>query len=233
MQTAQSTSYRNVYPAERVVQYCAMSDHPPPTDDASSSFYRQRRDLFVISSLLLLAQFAQPDFKDLTLLGLGIHLKNPDVVGWAMWILWSYWLLRYIQSYNALTESPRHTIRGLKIAAREAMAKRFGRRLARRSIAHIPEFRGAILIGVEINRIAISPHDYIPLRADAILNNEPFTLPVADFPITWKVRWIADVQSVLQTLFLLPAGTEYWLPPIYALAPFLLALSRMHSTDSL
>lgn len=69
--------------------------------DSALSFTRQRRDLFVISALLIVAQVAHFRVSEkLALFGASITVGNPDVLAYFLWLLWAYWLVRYIQFFR-------------------------------------------------------------------------------------------------------------------------------------
>lgn len=68
--------------------------------DSALSFIRQRRDLFVISALLSIAQIAHFRVNEtLSLFGASITVGNPKVLTFSLWVLWGYWLVRYIQFF--------------------------------------------------------------------------------------------------------------------------------------
>ncbi|MDO8927352.1 MAG: hypothetical protein Q7U94_10630 [Sideroxyarcus sp.] len=68
--------------------------------DSALSFIRQRRDLFVISALLSVSQLAHFRVNEtLALFGASITVGNPQVLTFSLWVLWAYWMLRYIQFF--------------------------------------------------------------------------------------------------------------------------------------
>lgn len=68
--------------------------------DSALSFIRQRRDLFVISALLTVAQIAHFRVNEtLSLFGASISVGRPEVLVYSLWLLWAYWLVRYIQFF--------------------------------------------------------------------------------------------------------------------------------------
>ncbi|MBA3022996.1 MAG: hypothetical protein KKB48_03940 [Gammaproteobacteria bacterium] len=69
--------------------------------DSALSFIRQRRDLFVISALLIVAQVAHFRINEtLSLLGASITVGKPEVLVYSLWLLWAYWLVRYVQFFR-------------------------------------------------------------------------------------------------------------------------------------
>lgn len=81
-----------------------MSDE----NDDSTAFLRQRRDLFVISAILLLIPIAEIKSTNsfaLPVLGVSMTIGKPEVIFSALWLLWIYWYLRYIQAYFKLNKN--------------------------------------------------------------------------------------------------------------------------------
>ncbi len=74
----------------------------PEDSEESTKFIRQRRDLFVISGLLLLIEFADITVNQISLIGMSVNVGNPIVLKYSLWIIWGYWYLRYIQAFLAL-----------------------------------------------------------------------------------------------------------------------------------
>jgi hypothetical protein len=64
-------------------------------EDISAGFVRQRRNLIVISLVLLFAQLADLAVSELDVFGTKIKIGSPVAVDFALWLAWSYWLVRY------------------------------------------------------------------------------------------------------------------------------------------
>jgi len=76
-------------------------------NDESTNFLRQRRDLFVISSVLLLIPIAGIEINNqisMQQFGISLKISRPEVIHYALWVLWGYWYIRYIQAYRALNQ---------------------------------------------------------------------------------------------------------------------------------
>lgn len=77
-------------------------------NDDSTAFLRQRRDLFVISAILLLVPIAEVQIADqisLQQLGMSLYIGRPEIISYALWILWAYWYIRYYQAYKNITRN--------------------------------------------------------------------------------------------------------------------------------
>ena len=79
---------------------------------------RQRRNLLLISCGLILYHLAGVEITGLGLLGTQLTVKNPHVLSLFSWILWCYFLIRYLQYWLS---DKRTTIR---LAFKDAMFKR-------------------------------------------------------------------------------------------------------------
>ena len=75
----------------------ASENHPP----MSADLLRQRRNLLVTSLTLTAIDLAGATLKkDVSVLGASLEFTNPERVVWGLWILWSYFLVRYWQYLN-------------------------------------------------------------------------------------------------------------------------------------
>lgn len=72
--------------------------------DIREAFIRQRRNLMLVSVALFLAIGAGFRPEQILIFGSKITLDNPDYVTYGIWLLWGYWLVRYIQHYNDLED---------------------------------------------------------------------------------------------------------------------------------
>ncbi|NWF37461.1 hypothetical protein [Mariprofundus sp. KV] len=62
-----------------------------------SGLLRQRRNLLIISSALIVFDFAQLTVVKINLLGTELLIGKPEVLMVAAWVLWGYFFLRYYQ----------------------------------------------------------------------------------------------------------------------------------------
>lgn len=67
-------------------------------DPMGADLLRQRRNLMVVSLALAAVQLAGASFESaISILGASITIKHPDRLLIGAWVLWTYFLLRYVQ----------------------------------------------------------------------------------------------------------------------------------------
>ncbi len=63
------------------------------------NFVRQRRNIILISIVLILFDFADIQIGKVSILGTNLIIGNPDIIHYFMWIMWTYFLIRYYQYF--------------------------------------------------------------------------------------------------------------------------------------
>jgi hypothetical protein len=68
-------------------------------------FIAERRNLLLTSVVLLLVEYSELRFGQINVLGNVAELRDPNVVGFLLWIFWFYFGWRYYQHYGELTDT--------------------------------------------------------------------------------------------------------------------------------
>jgi len=67
-----------------------------------TGFIRQRRNLIVVSLTLLFVEVSGLSVRTLNVFGNQLAIQNPDIVTWALWVAYVYWLWRYYGYFHDL-----------------------------------------------------------------------------------------------------------------------------------
>ncbi|MBV2126112.1 MAG: hypothetical protein KUF75_13230 [Candidatus Thiodiazotropha sp. (ex Ctena orbiculata)] len=77
----------------------------------TEGFLRQRRNLFVVNAILLFCYYAQVNISKLTIAGMSFDsLGSPAVVYVFLWVVWAYFVYRYIVFY---IEDEKETVKNI------------------------------------------------------------------------------------------------------------------------
>ncbi len=68
----------------------------------TNGFIRQRRNLIIISLCLLFYDSFGLDLKKVSILGNELYVQNHDLLPTVLWIIYTYFLIRYYQYFNDL-----------------------------------------------------------------------------------------------------------------------------------
>jgi hypothetical protein len=200
------------------------------TDDSSTSFHRQRRDLFVISAILLLAQLTNAEPHKLNFLGVEIDIHNATVLAIAAWLLWAYWLIRYLQALNDLPPSTITSVyhnllpaRATALSRRDAVNETIRQIKLKdnsgvwRPLPPQPGPHGGHKHGFKVG--------WKLQAGDATA--EPFNFP-QEYTVTFSDSKLTRLKiwTLVYVIFCTKTFTEYLLPPLFALCPAVIWLVR-------
>ncbi len=192
-------------------------------EEASSTFVRQRRDLFLISSLLLIAQVADINVEKLSLIGIDLKVEKAPALYAALWALWLYWFLRCYVAFRSIRGTPLWTsYRGELATCLNLAIHRAARRHAEEVMERSPEFR----VGHPDFASNVA-HGPLTLWTATISGNPTIrssdgnthqlpSLTVTIGPLRlWWMRLLALTTLCVSRI----EGTEYLFPFVYGLAP--------------
>jgi len=179
-------------------------------NDASTSFVRQRRDLFAVTSIILLARLSHAHFEEVSFQGIGLKLDRPEVLFFGLWVLWGYWLLRYLQAYHEYTTDP------VALAFKSAHHKELQRQAMRAGkLAMVPLLKGQILQRIAIEGegrdaegLWVDSLAYVDGQGPAGKNR---------YRPGFGDRLLANLVAGFRVTFMQMTVTDYWFPVTYAL----------------
>jgi len=172
----------------------------------NSDLLRQRRNLIIISTVLLIFDFAKVTIIKISVLGIELLVGNVQVLMVCAWILWAYFFLRYYQYWQ--TQRDRHL--------RDTFLQKFDEyvRLYTGAKAKNDGFCGSNN-NYKVRRIAFAKWNYVlqeyAPKEDILKDGLTYNLPV------WKLfAW--SVQSAIFVCLQTPHATDHVLPFALAVA---------------
>ena len=177
---------------------------------------RQRRNLMLISCGLILYHLAGVEITGLGLLGTQLTVKNPHVLSLFSWILWLYFLVRYLQHWVS-EKKP-----NIRLSFRDAMFKRTH---TRATMARIQQKANQPNANPTIRWTRGIPGYYVA-RANTHAGTDHLLVEQIN-PIKY-LGWL--LSSVLAVTIVTKHFTDYILPLLLAFIAPLTALAVHHGT---
>lgn len=184
-----------------------------------AGFCKQRRNLLVISVLLATGLWIGPSLEQLskvTIFGNELSLSRPGGIAHIAWMVWLYFLIRYVGFHLQYQKSNEKFVFLFRINLKNA-----------HWAIMVPEAQkhGITFSGgqVEIIRTTFfGASCYIRTKPDgASPLEETITLSISP-----KATWFARVKVLAKVLFGVAVTSEYYLPYLVALLPVVLLLIR-------
>ena len=175
---------------------------------------RQRRNLMLISCGLILYHLAGVEITGLGLLGTQLTVKNPHVLSLFSWILWLYFLVRYLQHWFS-DKKP-----NIRLSFRDEMFKRTH---ARKTLTRIQQRAGQPHANPTIRWSRAIPGYYVA-RANTQAATDHLLVEQIS-PIRY-LGWL--ISSLLAVTIVTKHFTDYILPLLLALIAPLTALAVHH-----
>jgi hypothetical protein len=146
-------------------------------DDGKDRLFRERRMLLGVSAVLLARQFLGVTVtKSVESLGLHFEFENPERLFWAVWILWGWSLVCYVQQLNSMRIFATYP-RDRQIQTHRTWANNWIRRAVTRNV------RGAFRRQIaKANRVKVTFEKQY--RASNVTNPDV----VHDFYVKWKLE---------------------------------------------
>ena len=174
-----------------------------------SSTLRQRRNLIVVSTALLLVDFAHVSITRVSILGVTLVVGRPEVIYTFAWVVWFYFLARYLQHYAAEED------RGIQSGFQAAFERSLSSKINQLVEGRVREARYTNYGPDKIQKIGFLSWQ-LPLQL-----YEPATGKVESVDSIEVPRWNvlkAILVGLSQVIFVTPKATDYFLPIILALS---------------
>jgi hypothetical protein len=195
-----------------------------------SGFARQRRNLMAASLALLAFQEIGAQLKKLSILGNEIELARPLRLSFPLWVMWTYFGIRYYQYlrdltdrgfYRAVSERGEHLLRG---AARAKLRKELKPDLSGfADPVWGVEVEGILPVGNAegIAKFTARGHMLVVDRGTSKHRMEYFN--EREIILKPNEPPLADIRAQIWVLLHTHRGTEYVLPFVVAALPLLVA----------
>jgi hypothetical protein len=206
---------------------------PPNRHSDAEGLRRQRRLLVGVSIALTLFLVAGVSFDEVVVLGNSFNVKRPDLIPFAIWILWGYALIRYWQYFNDMPplgfkESHYGYLKGLLTYQARAVIRRDLREPAVTDSAWLPP----IGHDFEDNTVLEQPRPgarrllvrfaltYQTERGPGREMHREHPVDFEEWPVkraSFRAWWRVATRTRLATEYLLPFAVAA-IPPIVSLA---------------
>ena len=198
-------------------------------DNTKDKFVKQRRLLLGVSIVLSLYLLTGISLDTVNVFGNTFQVSNPEHIETSLWILWTYFLLRYYQhSKNLRTQEKDNLMYDL---TRKYVGKKAYKDFVKSSQENTKEegshnytYKGIVHYDVKggyYHHITIST-SIVSTSPDQLKKAASSPEPTKTF--TPEEIKVPKILSYLELYFITPYGTEYCLPYILSTAPVLLCL---------
>ena len=212
-----------------------ISRSGPQTDsfaELRAAFSRQRRGLMASSAAVALFVAFEVSLHELSLLGTRFELGNPSAVTGGLWLVWAYYLIRYLQHFQDLRDDGAG--KAFQNALRARMLQLAKRRFETRFLRQNRPFPSDCVPRFEYDESSSEPVPSLGIWAvkftgtliaegkaaskAVVIDNQSETMTP-----TPKDRARAWLRVAIGTRYF----SEYGLPLLIACAPFVALLFRM------
>ena len=200
-----------------------------------NAFIRQRRNLMAVSVALAFLVLGEVNLPSINILGNVFIIPHPQAVRWFGWLLWGYWLLRYLQYLLAL-DSAKAVVRVADQRYRGMAYARCQQHAFSELIPRSPLGEGwkYDIVQIELREPAI-PDLFIARAAHGTSPDGTMrATPEVNFEVTLSRRekLFFRCLSYWHAAFLSTAFTEFTLPWVVSLAPIFAWVFTRASLDA-
>lgn len=196
--------------------------------ETSDKFRRQRTRLLTISIVLLFYHFLRLQFKHVNILGTQVDIGSPNRVTWVLWIGWGYWLWRYCSHFLDISDRGIQStyVAKLSVYALTEARKRFEREPpAEMATIMVRGFPAERVVTWNANPNLLRNYMGIPrsftIRFFGDCSDDVGGMVQQQHVIQAPIRWFNRLGALWHLLFIMPHGSEYFLPFLVALFPVL------------